>query len=301
MRNINYIVLHCTATPQETTITSIQRFWKERLGWKNPGYHFLIEASGKVVQLLPITKIANGVKGYNSSAIHISYIGGKDGVDDRTIQQEQAQIHLVAKLKEQFPAAKVLGHRDFPMVNKDCPSFDVAAWLKRVGLVACLIFMASCGVKSKVSDVKVVQEKSRKVESLLVVERETQIFGDTLWGAIPLPGLNASEFRVPLESAGLKLDLHFKTGQLNIKAVSKPVSKINSIEKASQQASFQNKGAMDLKQSEAKRIWRPPWFIWLIVLIFLVALAVNPSAGISLFKNLLNKLKNLLKSWNQRK
>lgn len=33
-----------------------------------------------------------------------------------------------------FTAAEVLGHRDFPGVKKECPSFDVRTWLKTVDL-----------------------------------------------------------------------------------------------------------------------------------------------------------------------
>jgi N-acetylmuramoyl-L-alanine amidase len=37
---------------------------------------------------------------------------------------------LIVSLTEKYPAAEVLGHRDFPNVHKACPSFDVKDWLK---------------------------------------------------------------------------------------------------------------------------------------------------------------------------
>lgn len=138
MREIKYIVLHCTATPQNTTVKSIQNYWKNTMKWKSPGYHFLIEADGKIHKLQDIELPSNGVAGYNQNSIHISYIGGVDAkgvpVDNRTELQEECQILLVRNLKEQFPLAKVLGHRDFPNVKKACPSFDVKEWLKKVKL-----------------------------------------------------------------------------------------------------------------------------------------------------------------------
>ena len=138
MRRIDYIVLHCTATAQTAKVSSIVRYWKENLGWKNPGYHYIIKPSGNVEQLLPIDQIANGVKGYNAHSIHISYIGGVDAngkaKDNRTLQQKCAQVNMLMKLKKQFPDAQIKGHRDFPNVHKDCPSFDVASWLKEVKL-----------------------------------------------------------------------------------------------------------------------------------------------------------------------
>lgn len=138
MRTIKYIVLHCTATQPSATVKSIQNYWKNTLKWKNPGYHFLIEANGKVNSLLPIEQVSNGVAGFNSNSIHISYIGGIDKKgfpkDTRTPDQVSAQIQLIKDLKLKFPNAEILGHRDFPGVTKACPSFDVREWLKCVHL-----------------------------------------------------------------------------------------------------------------------------------------------------------------------
>ena len=122
MRNIKYIVLHCTATPQNTTIESIKKHWK-RIGWKNVGYHWIVKPNGSAERLATIDKITNGVKGYNSNSIHISYIGGKD-IDDRTEEQKDTIKDLVEALKIEFPDAIIQGHRDFPDVKKSCPRFD---------------------------------------------------------------------------------------------------------------------------------------------------------------------------------
>jgi N-acetylmuramoyl-L-alanine amidase len=122
MRDIKYIVFHCTAD-QTTKVENIVKYWKERLGWKSPGYHFIIEASGEVTQLHPISKPSNGVRGYNSNSIHISYIGGKD-IDDRTTNQIIAQKAILKTLLASFPDAEVLGHRDFKGVSKSCPRFN---------------------------------------------------------------------------------------------------------------------------------------------------------------------------------
>ena len=78
MRNIKYIVIHCTATPQGTKISSIVNYWKNVLKWKNPGYHFIVDKEGNICKLQDITKAANGVQNYNKYSIHISYIGGID-------------------------------------------------------------------------------------------------------------------------------------------------------------------------------------------------------------------------------
>ena len=128
MREIKFLAVHCTATPQTATVSSIQSYWRNVLKWKMPGYHFIIKPNGEVVQLLDIEKVSNGVKGFNSVSINISYIGGVDAqnkpIDNRTEAQKKALLDLLKKLKKQFPKAIIQGHRDFPEVKKACPSFE---------------------------------------------------------------------------------------------------------------------------------------------------------------------------------
>ncbi len=135
LRNIKYIVVHCTATPTTTTLESIKSYWKEQRGWGDtPGYHYFIKRDGTIVQLLDEKKNSYGVYKHNSECISIAYVGGidKDGkpVDNRSDAQKHAMFDIIVRLTEKYPKAEVLGHRDFPGVKKACPCFDVKEWLK---------------------------------------------------------------------------------------------------------------------------------------------------------------------------
>ncbi len=138
MRSIRYIVLHCTATDSDAKVKAILRYWKRQLGWKNAGYHFIIDVAGHVTQLQPLSKPSNGVRGYNAHSIHISYMEGIDQngkpQDTRTKVQHIAMAALVKALKGAYPDAAILGHRDFPKVNKACPCFEVKQFLKEIAL-----------------------------------------------------------------------------------------------------------------------------------------------------------------------
>ena len=133
MREIKYIAIHCTATPQNTKMQSILNYWREERRWINPGYHFLIEPNGIIHNLQPIEKPSNGVAGFNHCTINIAYIGGIDQLgnpfDNRTDIQKKRMIEIITQLKSQFPHAKIQGHCDFPNVKKACPSFSVSSWL----------------------------------------------------------------------------------------------------------------------------------------------------------------------------
>lgn len=131
MRNIRYIAVHCTATAQNAKVSSIQRYWREQKGWTYPGYHYIIEADGNIIQLLEEELVSNGVAGWNSKLVNVCYIGGVDKdlkpSDNRTDAQKKALLRLLTKLKKKYPDAVIQGHRDFPGVKKACPSFDAKA------------------------------------------------------------------------------------------------------------------------------------------------------------------------------
>lgn len=133
MRDIKYIVVHCTATPQDAKIESIKKYWRDVKGWKQVGYHYIIEANGKINKLAEESEITNGVAGYNSASVHVCYIGGVDSkgnpIDNRTDSQKNAMKDILAELKMRYPDAEIKGHRDFPNIKKACPSFDVKKWL----------------------------------------------------------------------------------------------------------------------------------------------------------------------------
>lgn len=141
MRNITRIFVHCTASYQATTTEATLRNEFKSKGWKNPGYHYVVKPDGGIINMLDENSVANGVQGYNSNSIHVSYIGGIDkahpkGIDNRTDAQKTTLVELLTKLKKKYPNAKIMGHRDIsPDKNKngivdpwerikECPCFD---------------------------------------------------------------------------------------------------------------------------------------------------------------------------------
>ena len=130
MRTINEIIVHCTATfpDQAVTVADITR-WHRQLGWKTIGYHFLITLTGEVQTGRPIEEAGAHCKGHNAHSIGVCYAGGLDAegnpADTRNEAQKSALLVLLKQLKEQFPAAKIHGHRDF--ATKACPCFDATS------------------------------------------------------------------------------------------------------------------------------------------------------------------------------
>lgn len=128
MRNINKIIVHCSATPEGRVVTAkdIDEWHKQR-GFTKIGYHYVIYLDGTIHLGRKEEEIGAHCLGYNASSIGVCYIGGlaKDGKtpkDTRTPEQKAALLTLLKKLKAKYPRMAIYGHRDF--AAKDCPCFN---------------------------------------------------------------------------------------------------------------------------------------------------------------------------------
>lgn len=133
MRRIDKIIVHCSAGNINNSAADIVSFHTRPVknggrGWTTPGYHYFVEKTGKVVNIVPEERISNGVAGFNAHAINVCYAGGVDQrtfsipEDTRTPQQKEALVDLLKTLRVKYPNARIYGHRDF--APKACPSFD---------------------------------------------------------------------------------------------------------------------------------------------------------------------------------
>lgn len=139
MRPINEIIIHCTATAEgkDYTVDQIRQWHVKGNGWKDIGYHYVIYRDGSIHTGRPIDQIGAHTTNHNTGTIGVCYVGGcaadgKTPKDTRTPQQKAALVELVRSLKTVFGINKVSGHREY--AAKACPSFDVQAWRREVGL-----------------------------------------------------------------------------------------------------------------------------------------------------------------------
>ena len=129
LKEVKYLVVHCTATrlSQRVSVEDIDR-WHKAQGWSGIGYHWYVDRDGHIFPGRSEREAGAHVKGYNHCSIGICYEGGLDeqgnSADTRTPSQKAALLFIIKDLKQSYPNAIVLGHRDFPGVHKDCPCFD---------------------------------------------------------------------------------------------------------------------------------------------------------------------------------
>ncbi len=151
MRAIKEIIIHCSDTPEGRNDKAADiRSWHKARGFRDIGYHYVIDLDGTVEKGRPLTQSGAHCADHNAHSIGICYIGGaywRDGVnqqgkpnkgkdgkkvllpkDTRTEAQMKAMADLVKTLLLKYPKATVHGHREF--AAKACPCFDVQAWFK---------------------------------------------------------------------------------------------------------------------------------------------------------------------------
>ena len=118
MRDINWIVWHCSATPPTSNLRVDEiRRWHINKGWKDIGYHYVIHRDGTIGNGRPVHEIGAHVKGHNKDSIGVCLVGGLSVHGNAENNYTEAQIEtarlLANVLQRMFPGASHRGHRDF--------------------------------------------------------------------------------------------------------------------------------------------------------------------------------------------
>ena len=131
MREIKFIVIHCSATPPKVDYTK-EKMWRDHVRvrkWDSWGYHYYIRRDGTLEELRPVELPGAHVKGFNQKSIGVCYEGGLNNngepMDTRTAEQTVTMYELLVRLMTEYPDAEIVGHRDLLKYRtKACPCFD---------------------------------------------------------------------------------------------------------------------------------------------------------------------------------
>lgn len=144
MRNVNEIIVHCTATrpdwwsgkSAEEKVREVRDWHVSGNGWSDVGYHWLIDRDGTIVAGRPEEKAGAHCRGQNSNSIGIALFGGHGSTktdrfeDHFTPAQAKSLRRLLADIHGRYPTiSKVSGHNEY--ANKACPGFQVKPWLEK--------------------------------------------------------------------------------------------------------------------------------------------------------------------------
>jgi N-acetylmuramoyl-L-alanine amidase len=148
VKDINLIVIHCSATKEtvDYTFEQLEKDHKAR-GFLRCGYHYFIRRDGTVHTGRPVQMKGAHVANHNALSVGICYEGGLDAAgkakDTRTDSQKQKLTELIKGVLAQIKLVhgnpkkvRITGHRDLsPDLNnngvvephewvKQCPCFN---------------------------------------------------------------------------------------------------------------------------------------------------------------------------------
>ena len=129
MRDLNKIILHCSATREgkDFSADTIRGWHVNGRGWSDIGYHWVIRLDGSIEVGRPLEKSGAHTKGHNKDSVGVCYIGGCDAdgkpKDTMNPEQEKAWRMIVLSLRTLYGDLTIHGHNEF--ANKACPSFTV--------------------------------------------------------------------------------------------------------------------------------------------------------------------------------
>jgi N-acetyl-anhydromuramyl-L-alanine amidase AmpD len=138
IKSVRYIVVHCTGTREDCAYTVRQLRADHRArNFRDIGYHFYIRRDGSDTQHRAVMEVGAHCRPFNHCSIGVCYEGGirVDGSygDTRTEAQKVKLLQILRGLKQWFPEAMIVGHRDLPGTTpKECPCFDTRKWLAEV-------------------------------------------------------------------------------------------------------------------------------------------------------------------------
>lgn len=145
-KDTDFIVIHCSATKpsMDIGVKEIRKWHIEERGFLDIAYAEVIRRDGVSElgrDLDPNIPAANevgaAVFGYNHKSVSVCLVGGIDAEgnpeDNFTPEQMKRLAQSLRFYKTLFPDALIVGHNQLDS-NKDCPCFDVAAFLKAENL-----------------------------------------------------------------------------------------------------------------------------------------------------------------------
>lgn len=112
----------------------LQDFHQNGRGWNDIGYHFLVDAEGRVFRGRPVTAVGAHVKDDNTGNVGVSFMGTHHPPFNHPVTAEQldAVVRIGRWLEAEFSVgpATYAGHRD--RGKSDCPGDILYAQLEKV-------------------------------------------------------------------------------------------------------------------------------------------------------------------------
>ncbi|HDQ73475.1 MAG TPA: N-acetylmuramoyl-L-alanine amidase [Chloroflexi bacterium] len=135
---LNTIVIHHSALPLSDGPREIQGQHMRRKGYADMGYHFVIDAAGRIYEGRPLAARGAHTGGHNTGTVGVVLLGNFER-QMPTDPQIESLKSLCRFLVDRYAITHLAGHRDFQPEVTVCPGLNLAQLLpglaREVGLI----------------------------------------------------------------------------------------------------------------------------------------------------------------------
>jgi len=116
-----------------TTMEDIRRWHVEGRGFRDIGYHFVLEREGQIRLGRPVPVSGAHAKGHNADSIGICVVGDNTDPEQQWSESQWAELrYLVEALRLVWPEAEVLAHCE--VGSTECPGMSGRELRERLSL-----------------------------------------------------------------------------------------------------------------------------------------------------------------------
>lgn len=130
LKSVSLLVVHCVFCKPSRPFSVETLIACGEAKYGQCSYHYYVRTNGDIIPLLPESVQGVHARHYNHCSLGIVYEGGMDErgqpADTRTPAQKASLWSLLKALTEEYPDARIVGHRELPKVAKECPCFSCA-------------------------------------------------------------------------------------------------------------------------------------------------------------------------------
>lgn len=124
-RNVDLIVVHCSASPDYMDIGAkeIKDWHVNGNKWSDIGYHYVVRRNGEIERGRPERIPGSHARGVNSRSIGICWVG----TTNISPEQEKSLIGLINLVRGKYniEIENVKGHREAVKTDKTCPNLNM--------------------------------------------------------------------------------------------------------------------------------------------------------------------------------
>ena len=129
-----HLVIHGAHTPPSMDVGVEEiRVWHIDRGFSDIGYHYVIRRDGSLEIGRPLDQMGAHAHGMNKHSLGVCLVGGMPAkglmqhgdANAWDFNYTKAQLSRLVRVRQKHANLEVLGHRDVPDTEKDCPGFDV--------------------------------------------------------------------------------------------------------------------------------------------------------------------------------